>query len=324
MANLADSSDFFSPRREPRGALHMLVDDVAIVATAVAVVALSGLTWTPYNLLEPCLAALIHNVVAGLLNLYPSFRILHIRRELFTLLVTWPLSLVLAVSILSQAQIGVPASGLSHVWGGAATLVLILIRIGILLSSRLWLKIGRRRRVAIFGSTRSAEKLCMELEARPWLGFEVIQIYDDRCAERRYQLRNEHAPASGTSTDLIAACRAGAFDEVFVCLPLSAAARLWLELTDTPVSVSFVGELHDYDLARNGWRLLGKVPIVNISDPPVVGPWAWLKRMEDLLVGSVIVLTTALPMLVIAIAIKVTSPGPVLFGSPTVLVGART
>jgi len=53
--------------------------------------------------------------------------------------------------------------------------------------------------------------------------------------------------------------------------------------------------------------------VVSVHDSPFEGVVGWVKRMEDLVLGSVIVLLTAIPMICIAIAIKASSPGPIFF-----------
>src|SRR5207302_8312240 len=55
------------------------------------------------------------------------------------------------------------------------------------------------------------------------------------------------------------------------------------------------------------------VPLISLHDTPFRGVNGWLKRMEDILVGSVIVLIIALPLLAIGILVKLTSKGPVFF-----------
>jgi putative colanic acid biosynthesis UDP-glucose lipid carrier transferase len=58
---------------------------------------------------------------------------------------------------------------------------------------------------------------------------------------------------------------------------------------------------------------VGDIPVVSIFDTPIHGVSGWLKRLEDIVLGSVIVAIIVVPMAIIAIGVKLTSPGPVFF-----------
>ena len=75
-------------------------------------------------------------------------------------------------------------------------------------------------------------------------------------------------------------------------------------------------EKHALDRAREALMAsLGayEPQLLSIYDTPLNGLGQWLKRLEDLVLGSIILAMISLPMLAIAIGIKLTSRGPVLF-----------
>ncbi len=172
------------------------------------------------------------------------------------------------------------------------------------------------RRVAILGCTKDAERLAESFEAMPWLGLKLTGVYDDRSEERRHVSDHPHCSVIGKSEDLVKACHQDKLDAVYVALPLRAeerTAEILAALSDTTVTVYLVADLLYYSLLRAQWGQVGGVPIVSLHDSPFQGMVGWIKRIEDLLLGSFIVLLTAIPMLCIAVAIKAKSPGPVLF-----------
>src|SRR5690606_14376534 len=61
------------------------------------------------------------------------------------------------------------------------------------------------------------------------------------------------------------------------------------------------------------WSSVGGTPVVSIHETPFYGVDGWLKRLEDLVLGCIILCIIALPMLVIAVLVKLTSKGPVFF-----------
>jgi putative colanic acid biosynthesis UDP-glucose lipid carrier transferase len=68
-----------------------------------------------------------------------------------------------------------------------------------------------------------------------------------------------------------------------------------------------------FDLLHARWVTLGGVPTMSLHETPFYGVDGWLKRLEDIVVGSLILLIIAIPMLIIALCVKLTSPGPALF-----------
>ena len=61
------------------------------------------------------------------------------------------------------------------------------------------------------------------------------------------------------------------------------------------------------------WQSIGSVQALSVYDTPFQGASDLLKRAEDIVLSSIILLMLTLPMLCIAAAVKLTSPGPVIF-----------
>ncbi len=66
-------------------------------------------------------------------------------------------------------------------------------------------------------------------------------------------------------------------------------------------------------LTQGKWSKLEGIPLVSIYDTPFLGLAGWVKRIEDIVLSSLFLLVAAVPMLFIIIALKLSSPGPVLF-----------
>jgi putative colanic acid biosynthesis UDP-glucose lipid carrier transferase len=90
-------------------------------------------------------------------------------------------------------------------------------------------------------------------------------------------------------------------------------ASLLAALADTTVTVYLVADFLYYSLLRAQWSQVGNIPVVSVHDSPFEGVVGWVKRVEDLVLGTIIVSLTAIPMICIAVAIKLSSPGPVFF-----------
>ena len=74
-----------------------------------------------------------------------------------------------------------------------------------------------------------------------------------------------------------------------------------------------VADFFVFDLLHARWTSLGEIPVVSIFETPFMGTEGWLKRFEDIVLGTLAVLVAAIPMAIVAIGIKLTSKGPVLF-----------
>ena len=84
-------------------------------------------------------------------------------------------------------------------------------------------------------------------------------------------------------------------------------------LSDSTASVYIVPQLFLHNTFDAGWVTLGNTPMITVNDHPFYGSHWLLKKLEDLILGSIIFLLTLPLMLLIAIAIKLGSKGPVLF-----------
>jgi putative colanic acid biosysnthesis UDP-glucose lipid carrier transferase len=74
-----------------------------------------------------------------------------------------------------------------------------------------------------------------------------------------------------------------------------------------------VADFFMFNLLSAQWSTIGEIAIVSAHDTPFKGVDGVLKRIEDIVVGSMILLVIAIPMILVAIGIKLTSPGPVFF-----------
>lgn len=104
--------------------------------------------------------------------------------------------------------------------------------------------------------------------------------------------------------------------EVWLCLPLTegdAIRSVLYALRHRTVEIRFIPEWGDLPLLNHRISHIAGLYSLDLSCSPMDGPSRWVKRAEDLLIGGAISLLILPVCLVIAIAIKLTSPGPVLF-----------
>jgi putative colanic acid biosynthesis UDP-glucose lipid carrier transferase len=300
------------------GAFQRLTDAVLIViAHAIACVVYLE-PWRLSMSIASMLGVLLFGFAAEFGGLYRPWRTETIGREVQETFVTWmavPLGLA-GFGFITKTSADY-SRGASFVWFAIAPVLLSGSRLMVRKVLRKLRATGaNRRRVAIAGSTPEAERLAEALERSPWLGLEIVGIFDDRTEDRRHKIDRPDCRVLGTFEDLVTQARSGQFDVVYVGLPLRAEsryARLIRALSDTTVSVYVIADFFSYSFLHARWGQVGGIPVVSIHDTPFEGIVGWLKRIEDLVLGTLILTIISLPMAAIAIAIKLTSSGPILF-----------
>jgi putative colanic acid biosynthesis UDP-glucose lipid carrier transferase len=273
--------------------------------------------WNSSNTLATAMAVAVFYLAAQINGLYRAWRGAPVRKEGIQVLIAWgvtvPILLFVAFATKTTANYSrVVSTG----WFISAPVALIFWRVGVrnLLRS-LRARGYNTRTVAIAGATRTGERLLKTLHNDPALGLRVAGVYDDRTRRRR-ELPESLGRYVGTLDQMLADARKGVFDIVYIALPLRAEKRitsLVSKLADTTATVEIVPEFYAYDLLHARWGTVGDIQVVSIFDTPFDGVGGWLKRVEDALLGSMAVLLTALPMLVVAILIKLDSRGPIFF-----------
>jgi putative colanic acid biosynthesis UDP-glucose lipid carrier transferase len=84
-------------------------------------------------------------------------------------------------------------------------------------------------------------------------------------------------------------------------------------LGDTTVDVHLIPDMFTYNLLHARMGHVGEMQTISVYDSPMKGGSSLLKRVEDIALASIILCIIAIPMLIIAVAIKMTSKGPAIF-----------
>jgi putative colanic acid biosynthesis UDP-glucose lipid carrier transferase len=170
--------------------------------------------------------------------------------------------------------------------------------------------------VAIVGARELGANLARTIQHAPWMGMKAVGFFDDRAPSGTRPLTRGPLAVVGNLDDLVTQARDGRIDVVYITLPMRAEQRiqqLISRLSDTTVSVYVVPDVFMFDLMNAGWSQVGDLPAVGVFESPFYGVDSWIKRIEDIILASVILLLAAVPMAIIATLVKLTSPGPVIF-----------
>ena len=174
------------------------------------------------------------------------------------------------------------------------------------------------QRVAIFGAGPQGARLAHYIQSHDKLTISLVGFYDDR-RDGRVPTEASGLPVLGNLAALVARIRRGDIDQVIVALPWSADVRLQQivsQLALTPVRIRLAPDLASFAFASRPVVLLGEMPVMTLFERPISGVDAWLKAAEDRLLGGIALVVASPVLLFCAIAVRLDSPGPILFRQP--------
>ncbi len=173
---------------------------------------------------------------------------------------------------------------------------------------------GPSDRALVVGMNSQGLELASNLKASPLAHINVVGFVDDRSAERlgsdgRFGLLGcfDHLP------DLI---RNHRINRIYISLPMASQPRILSileDLKDTTVSIYFVPDMFVTDLIQSKPTVLCGIPVISVCETPFQGFNGLLKRGSDLVLSSLILVCLSPILLGIAVAVKLSSPGPVIF-----------
>jgi putative colanic acid biosynthesis UDP-glucose lipid carrier transferase len=299
------------------GSLYRLADAASVAAGLGLAVWVAGTAQADY-LLAGAAAIIVHYVVAELGGMYRSWRGVSANREAFAALSAWlvAFAIILSVGFASDRLIGMPRV-LLGIWLLGTALFLILSH-GLLRTGQksFWLRGLNTKGCAIVGVTELGIQLADNLTQMPELGLRLAGYYDDRPPERSAELPAGIRQRIGNIDDLVADARAGFIDRIYITFPMRAEERIrgvLSKLADTTASVYIVPDFFVFQMLHSRWTDIGGLPAVSVFENPLYGVDGIVKRVFDLVVASLLLVVLALPLILVALAIKLTSRGPVLF-----------
>jgi Undecaprenyl-phosphate glucose phosphotransferase len=145
-------------------------------------------------------------------------------------------------------------------------------------------------------------------------GVIVVGVFDDR--RSRVPAAVEGCPVLGTLEDLAEFVRAEHVDQIVITLPQHAASRRLVcfeKLRHLPVDVRLSPDLPGLELEGHGMTEVAGVPLLRVFDRPLTGWSRVAKDIEDRVIASLVIMLTAPVLLTVAVLVRISSPGPILF-----------
>ena len=204
-------------------------------------------------------------------------------------------------------------------WAVLAPTMIGLGRMLLRILFQTWISRGFRvRRVAIAGFNELGRQTAENIESQPALGLKLAGFFDDRIETRSEDGKTEFTAddLAGSLSNLVELARKGEVDTIMITLPMRAEKRIKYlldQLSDSTASVYIVPDFFVFELLHSRWTTMGDLPAVSVFENPLFGVDGMLKRAADLTIATVGLIAISIPMMLIALAVKLSSPGPVFF-----------
>jgi Undecaprenyl-phosphate glucose phosphotransferase len=279
------------------------------------VVPLSGFSW-------PFLAAILGMAATAVIcfqaaDLYQVQLFRGHLRQMTRMISSWAFVFLLFIGASFAVKLG---NEISRLWLAAlffsGLAALVAGRLFLRSLVRGWARQGRLdRRTIIVGADESGEQLVRALKMQDDSDIQVLGVFDDRNDDRAMDTC-AGSPKLGKVDDIVEFARRTRIDLVLFALPISAETRI-LEMLKKlwvlPVDIRLSAHTNKLRFRPRSYSYLGEVPTLNVFEAPITDWDQVMKWLFDHIVGFAI-LVLALPLMgLVALAVKLESPGPVLF-----------
>lgn len=335
----------YSPTSRLVAAVGKLLDSTLIALCLAVPISAATCPWSESYTTTLLIVIIAFTSIAGMAGLYQPWHGEQVGHKYSRVWIAWA---VAVFALFATAELTDRHAGLSPttkaVWLVATPLALCGWRfIALLLFVRLVERPEYQRKVVVWGRGETADRLVKAIHDCPQLGLTLIDhvVIGERDRDRRDD-DNTAMPEddAGESPDaifeeLIRRARRGDFNILYIARQGFSSERLadfMDRLADTTVSVYLAPDFSTIDLFQGHWSSLEGIPLISVFATPFWGVDGDLKRIEDIVFSILILAVVGGPMLLIALLIRLTSSGPVLFrqgryglgGTPIAVLKFRT
>lgn len=177
------------------------------------------------------------------------------------------------------------------------------------------------RRALVVGAGSQGLLVMQNIVAQPHLGYDVVGFLDDNRQEDIGRF-----PALGNTEQVRAVCQQYDIDEVIIALPSNSHEKI-MDILDCceklRVAFSIVPDFYEISLRQVDITPLSGIPMIGVRRGSIRGWNLLVKRAIDVVFSAVVLLVLSPLLALIALSIKLDSPGPVLIAQKRVGRGGR-
>ncbi|MGC1508136.1 undecaprenyl-phosphate glucose phosphotransferase [Ketobacter sp.] len=304
------------------GILQRLADSGAVFLSALMALWICSKLFADYQLDYSKYSILIFlSIVLSILvfsrfDIYRSWRGISKGREIRILIAAWASVFAILACVSFATKTG---DQYSRIWVS----MWLLIGCCFLVLSRVvqryfvdWLRSNgfNQRHIVIVGEGELGQQVYRRISDLNALGFQVNGYFQfgrpDDFSKRLSGVE------SGIASDFFKYIHRNSVDQVWIAMPfnrINQIRRVLVGLQHSTIDVRLVSDTLGYQLLNQQVTEIAGLPVVDLAVSPMNGFNRFLKALEDKVLALSILLLISPLMILIAIAVKVTSPGPILF-----------
>ncbi len=188
---------------------------------------------------------------------------------------------------------------------------------------RMWAAGHNVRRVLVAGAGDLGEMVAETLLAHRELGYRVVGFLDDHVTVARAGV-----PILGTLDQAMGVCASHRVDQLYIALPLEDHAkllRLIKSVGNECVDIKVVPDLVQYATIKAALEDLDGIPIISLNEVPLRGWNSMIKRVLDVVLGTLLLLLLLPGFLAVAILIRLRGgKGPILLRQERMTLDGKT
>ncbi|HUN51431.1 MAG TPA: undecaprenyl-phosphate glucose phosphotransferase [Candidatus Sulfotelmatobacter sp.] len=300
------------------GVLRM-IDAVIVISMALLANELRNhsLFWQSQEYLSATMIAMLLTLQVFHVSHVYNFRLVdHVWPQFVKVMQAWAAVWLVLIAIAFFTKTSVEFSRIwAGLWFGMCAAGFLVARIALKYRLAAWRQQGKlTRNIVLIGAGDVCRRLVAYLQETRPTGVNLLGVFEDR--QSRVPNEIGGLPLLGNTADLLAYARQHPVDQIIVTLPWRAEARmsdLLAQLRTVAVDVRLCPDGIGFELLNRSVSHLAGLPMLNVFDRPLSG-WNYLiKGIEDRILAS-LMLILFLPLFgIIALAIRLDSPGPILF-----------
>lgn len=319
--------------KRPRGILKRNADALLLVSQVVnpLLVGLTGyLTFYLYLFPKPefdyfparyqvaiLVGMLLTILILSWFQVYRPWRGIRLWQELWTIFLGWGGTIMVMILIAFFTK---TSTDFSRVWIAGWWITSGILIIALRAAIRLSLHFARsrgynQRQVLVAGAGSLGQKIVKRIRSAPWVGLEIIGFFDDN-EQLQGQVING-IQVAGKLDDMEMYLQKKEIDQVWIALPMRSEKRMKKLmkkiLVSTSVEIRFVPDIFEFRLLNFSVSEVVGLPVLNLTDSPMFGIHQLLKAVEDIIIAGLTLIILAPIMALIALGVKLSSPGPVFY-----------
>lgn len=260
-----------------------------------------------------CIAVLLQQIIFSLQHLYKIDTLKNNSLIWRNILFAWSLVALLLTLLLFMSKTGATLSRFWLIsWWITSLFTLCLLHSFMPRLLAYWYsKRNQRRSILIVGNGEPAKQVFQRLVNKPWASLEVVAILslDNTSVSWGSDLYQVESLDQLSTT-----CDSHQIDEVWIAIAEHTQIQSILNtLRNTTVTIRWIPDLFTLTLINHSVSEMGGMILLNLNETPLHGINYTVKWLEDKILASIFILISSPLLILIAIGVKLSSPGPVFY-----------